>query len=63
MRITKDDKEWCTDCTVTILVDVESEGIYHVKAKSNIGETALYNSKKVDDVAYYGEEVCYPYYI
>jgi len=32
-------------------------------AKTNLGIPKLHTDKKVDDVAYYGEQVCYRYYV
>jgi hypothetical protein len=40
---------------VTILVDVVDAGRYSVKAKTNVGVPKLYQEKRVDDIAYFGE--------
>lgn len=63
LRLTAGGKEFCTDCTITILVDVVEAGRYGVSAKTNVGIPKLYPGKKIDDVAYYGDEVCYSYYV
>lgn len=47
--------EWCTDCNVTILVDVVDAGRYQVSAKTNVGKGKLYEGKKIDDMAFYGD--------
>lgn len=63
MRLVEGGREFCTDCTLTILVDVVEAGRYSVTAKTNVGTPKLYAGKKVDDVAYFGDEVCYSYYV
>ena len=55
IRLTEGGQEWCTDCTVTILVDVVEGGRYAVQAKTNVGIPKLYDGKKIDDVAFFGD--------
>jgi hypothetical protein len=31
----KEQYYWCTDCNITILLDVEDEGYYHLMVKTN----------------------------
>lgn len=63
IKLSENGEEWCTDCTITIMVDVVEAGRYAVKAKTNVGITKLYSDKKIDDVAYWGDQVCYSYYV
>lgn len=56
-------EDWCTDCYVTILVDVVDEGRYEVMARSNLGVSNLWEGKKVDDLVYHNSQVCYIYNI
>ena len=43
LRISEDDdqKEWCTDCYVKILLDVTTKGKYQILAKTNVGIVTL----------------------
>jgi hypothetical protein len=64
LRLSDNDRsEWCTDCFITILVDITNEGKYGILAKMNTGTMQLRESKEVNDVAYFGEQTCYKYYI
>lgn len=56
-------EDWCTDCWITIMVDVTDVGKYNIMAKSNIGVMQLSQDKKVDDVAFFGDKTCYKYYV
>jgi hypothetical protein len=51
----QDSDEWCTDCFVTILVDVETPGKYQIMAKTNVALLQLTDGVKVDDVSFYGQ--------
>ena len=39
LRLSEEDdsNDWCTDCFITILLDVTQAGMYQVIAKSNMG--------------------------
>ena len=56
-------EDWCTDCYINILIDVNDPGIYSITAKTNVGTPVLTKNKRVDDVAFYGERNCYKYYV
>jgi len=39
LRLSEDDlNDWCTDCFITILVDVTDGGMYQIMARSNVGQ-------------------------
>ena len=64
LRLSDQHKEdWCTDCYVTILVDIQDAGKYYIMAKTNVGIMQIHQEKKVDDVAFFGERTCYKYYV
>lgn len=43
LRLSDDNqKEWCSGCYITILVDVREPGKYQIRAKSNVGVPRLY---------------------
>lgn len=64
MRLGEDyPEEWCTGCWVTILVDVTTSGKYHLLAKTNLATPLIHPSKRVDDIAFSGERLCYQYYV
>lgn len=44
-------------------MDVTEAGTYQITAKTNVGIMQLSKDKRVDDVAFYGERVCYNYVI
>jgi len=54
---------WCTDCWISILVDVVELGKYSIVAKSNVGVQQLQADIKIDDVAFFGDKTCYKYYV
>ncbi|CDW74582.1 UNKNOWN [Stylonychia lemnae] len=55
--------EWCTDCYITILVDVNDPGAYQIMAKTNTGLLTLQTDKRLDDLVFYSEKQCYKYYV
>ena len=65
LRLSEEDdsNDWCTDCFITILLDVTQAGMYQVIAKSNMGIVQLQDGQKIDDVAFYGEKQCYTYFV
>lgn len=45
------------------MLDVIEEGQYSIKASTNAGPKHVYENKKIDDMVYFGEEICYTYYV
>ncbi|CDW91451.1 UNKNOWN [Stylonychia lemnae] len=56
-------EDWCNDCWVNILVDVQDPGKYQVIAKSNVGLQKLETNKIYEDVSFFGDKNCYKYYV
>ena len=56
-------QDWCTNCYINVLFDVDQPGIYSFTAKTNVGVPQLQSDKRYDDVAFYGERNCYKYYV
>jgi len=54
---------FCQDCNITILVDVQEAGKYHVMAKSNYGVEIVREDQKLDDMVLWNERICYKYYV
>jgi len=52
-------EDWCNDCWINILVDVEEPGKYQIQAKSNVGVQKLEKDKRIGDVAFFGDKNCY----
>lgn len=51
VRITSDEHYmWCTDCYLTIILDVQDEGYYHIVAQTNDVAPLVYNGIQVDDI-------------
>lgn len=60
--MTEDDiLDWCTNCNVTIMVDVGDSGRYFIFARTDSAVSRLFEGKKVDDLLYPGEILCYLY--
>jgi hypothetical protein len=56
-------EDWCTNCYVTILMDIDQPGVYSIQAKTNVGTPKLEADRRYDEVAFYGERNCYYYYV
>ena len=61
LRLSENGEDWCTDCWITLLVDVTDPGKYSIIAKSNVGIQQLQAERPFDDVAFIGDKVCYKY--
>jgi hypothetical protein len=56
--------EWCNECWVQILLDVQQKGVYRIQARTNQGVMRIKPGFKIDDIAFYGDDkVCYKYFI
>ena len=64
LRLSELKDEWCTECWLHIMVDVQNAGLYRIVAKTNKGITRIKTGIKIDDTAFYGDKkVCYKYSI